>query len=350
MANSDIYRFPQHPKPQAAKNSTAAEQARQKIAELPDTYKAHATPSKEQLAHSFTPTSPAADNTKSQVVKKMTEAAEPVVTKAGNVISPHAAKIPRPGRWKPLLTGLVTFVALFMLFKSPIFLSQIGYLTQKPDTAVTQTAANTPSVGPDPVIIIPKINVNAPVVFANSNVEANIQHDLESGVVHYADTAQPGENGNSVIFGHSSNDWWEPGNYKFVFVLLDKLVVGDTFTVNYQSKQYTYQVIETKVVEPTDVSVLNQTADPEMTLITCTPPGTSWKRLIIRAKQISPAPGATQTASAQTPTSNGILPSNSPSFTDQLNQIWNQIKKAFGKGQDQQQQPQTQPTTIPAAK
>jgi LPXTG-site transpeptidase (sortase) family protein len=169
-------------------------------------------------------------------------------------------------------------------------------------------------------------------MFAKSNNEASIQKDLESGVVHYANTALPGEAGNSVIFGHSSNDWWEPGNYKFVFVLLDKLAVGDTFSVNYNSKQYIYKVSETKVVLPTDLSVLNSTTDPEMTLITCTPPGTSWKRLIVKAKQISPDPSVVNSKSSLSSSSDnqGTLPGNSPSLTDQLSKWWHSFTGLFG--------------------
>ena len=113
-------------------------------------------------------------------------------------------------------------------------------------------------------------------------------------------------------------------------VILDKLVVGDTFSLNYEQKKYVYQVTTVKVVEPTDLSVLAQTVEPTMTIITCTPPGTSWKRLIVQAKQISPVPGATTVAvaPAPAPTARASLPSNAPSFTDQLKAAWNSV---FGK-------------------
>ena len=101
------------------------------------------------------------------------------------------------------------------------------------------------------------------------------------------------------------------------------MVVGDTFSVNYQSKKYIYQVTETKVVEPTDVSVLAPTAEPSMTIITCTPPGTSWKRLIVVAKQISPDPKAAVAASTKANASSSALPGSAPTW-------WDQIKSFFG--------------------
>lgn len=214
--------------------------------------------------------------------------------------------------------------------KAPLFISQLGYFTNKPQNTSAPAAAQVVQVSPEPIISIPKINVSAPIVFAKSNVEANIQKDLESGVVHYANTALPGEPGNSVIFGHSSNDWWEPGNYKFVFVLLDKMVVGDTFTVNYNSKQYMYEVTETKVVEPTDLSVLNQGSTPEMTLITCTPPGTSWKRLIIKAKQVSPSPQIVTPSTESKDTGiEAALPGSEKSIVDRMAEWWRNATDGF---------------------
>jgi LPXTG-site transpeptidase (sortase) family protein len=140
-----------------------------------------------------------------------------------------------------------------------------------------------------PTVVVPKIGVTAPVVFSTSNQEAAIQDDLRKGVVHYFGTAKPGEIGNSFITGHSSNYWWEKGSYNYIFANLDKLAVGDQAKIYYNGNKYVYQVKEVKVVPPTDVSVLNQTSTPTMTLMTCTPPGTNWKRLIVSFDQIAPA-------------------------------------------------------------
>jgi LPXTG-site transpeptidase (sortase) family protein len=146
--------------------------------------------------------------------------------------------------------------------------------------------------------------------------------------VHYGNTALPGQSGNVAIFGHSSNDWWEPGNYKFVFVLLDKLAPGDTVTVNYNARAYTYQVTGSKIVEPTEVAVLNPTVQPTLTLITCSPPGTSLRRLVVTAKQVSPNPSQTTSTTSKASASSsgsgsGNLPSAAPGFLTQLRQAWN---------------------------
>ena len=138
-----------------------------------------------------------------------------------------------------------------MLFRSAPVPTQA--VTQNP---ITEQAESAELVGPNNEIIIPKIGVTAPLVFVNTTNEAEVLLALRSGVVHYYGTALPGENGNTAFFGHSSNDWWEPGNYKFVFVLLEKLTVGDTYEIHYNSRKYVYRVTQTKVVEPNDLSVL----------------------------------------------------------------------------------------------
>lgn len=345
MSQSEILHFNPPPMPSdSGNNPDGALSARQKIANLPDAYAADAMPSKEELAGMVRPVSPAAQelplSANFPAVSDFVLRSSPAGTKRSNPLR-------LPSRIKPLLTGLITFALLFAIFKSPILLSQLGYAAQKP--APTKVNPAVATVSPDPTISIPKINVSAPVIYAKNNAEAAIQTDLQSGVVHYAGTALPGEAGNNVIFGHSSNDWWEPGNFKFVFVLLDKLVVGDTLTMNYQSQQYLYQVTSTEVVEPTNVGVLAATADPTLTLITCTPPGTSWKRLVIHAKQISPSTGRKpQTAATTAPKAPaGTLPSNSP---DIFSKIGTFLKDIGGSLSGNHPLSPTAPTTIPAIK
>lgn len=233
-----------------------------------------------------------------------------------------------------LLIG--TVLIFLLIFNSQWFISQIMFFFNKPksqptvQTTPAQTAqapqeSQAEIVGPENVIIIPKINVSAPLVFPKTTNEADVLVALRDGVVHYYGTAMPGENGNAAFFGHSSNDWWEPGNYKFVFVILEQLAAGDTYEIHYNSRKYVYQVTETKVVAPNDLSVLNQTAEPTSTLITCTPPGTSWRRFVVSAKQISPQPKVAEAKKEvqQVQNSSQQLPSASPS-------IWEQIKTFFG--------------------
>jgi sortase A len=123
----------------------------------------------------------------------------------------------------------------------------------------------------------------------------------------------PGKNGNTAYFGHSSNNIFNQGKYKFAFVLLHTLVNGDTFYLTNNNKIYVYKVISHTIVKPNDVGVLGpvsgQTATA--TLITCDPPGTSINRLVVVGQQISPDPtGNTQAEPVSTTTT--TLPTQLP--------------------------------------
>lgn len=170
----------------------------------------------------------------------------------------------------------------------------------------------------NPEVIIPKINVEIPVNYSETSTDENtIENDLQSGVVHYPTTSLPGQTGNTAFFGHSSNNIFNKGKYKFAFVLLHTLQTGDTFYLSYGGKMYVYQVISRTIVDPSDVSVLNPVAGQTATatLITCDPPGTSLHRLIVVGKQISPDPSAnTQTSSTTTAAAPIALPGNGPTL------------------------------------
>ncbi len=135
---------------------------------------------------------------------------------------------------------------------------------------------------------IPKISTESPILWQINNNEAEIQDNLENGVVHINGTALPGQNGNIFITGHSSNYFWAKGSYKNIFALLNKLLTGDLIYIKYNKQVYVYNIIETKTVKPMDVSVMKSNNKPLLSLMTCTPVGTSINRLIVIAEQILP--------------------------------------------------------------
>ncbi len=114
--------------------------------------------------------------------------------------------------------------------------------------------------------------------------ENKIQESLREGVVHYPFTAPPEQYGNVFITGHSSYSPWDPGKYKEIFALLHKLEVGDQYFIYSKGKKYSYEVMEIFEIQPEDISVLDQPTDKKIsTLMTCTPVGTTLRRLIVRA-------------------------------------------------------------------
>lgn len=128
-------------------------------------------------------------------------------------------------------------------------------------------------------IAIPRLGIT------NANVSTN-DNDLSKHLVNFAGTAVPPEKGNAVVFGHSTLPWlFDPNNYKAIFATALNMQVGDVIYATVSGIRYTYKVQGITVVDPTDISILAQTTDDSyLTIVTCTPPGTIWKRLVIKAR------------------------------------------------------------------
>ncbi len=178
-------------------------------------------------------------------------------------------------------------------------------------------------VSSDPRLIIPKINVDVPVIYNTLPDYDSQMKAMENGVAYFGipgANSKPGQVGNTVLSGHSSNDVIDSGSYKFIFARLDRLGKGDTIYLNYESKRYTYTITKTEVVKPTEVSKLvYPTTKPVLTLITCTPIGTSLNRLLVTAEQVSPTPGqATPAPDTTANTEPASIPGNSPTFLQRL--------------------------------
>ncbi|HEY5550003.1 MAG TPA: class D sortase [Candidatus Saccharimonadales bacterium] len=233
----------------------------------------------------------------------------------------------------PPLVGLAVAISVFGFFNSQLISGKIAYYLYGRNANTSELDQRVASSSVDknapPRILINKINVKAPIVMDQTTVnQVAFQVALRRGVVHYPNTALPGQQGNVVIFGHSSGQWWAPGDYKFVFTLLDKLTLDNKIFIEYQGVRYIYRVYDITVVEPTNLSVLNQGSNNILTLITCTPVGTSSKRLIVKAQQIVPevSYATTATTAARLPAlAHGNLPSNSSSFWQDLRELLGRI-------------------------
>lgn len=240
----------------------------------------------------------------------------------------QAKKIRGSKHFMPIAASLVVvLVFLFLQYNRVLFAAVNAYVSPgsiDPQNIVIDPSGGT-SVSQDPRLVIPKINVDVPVLY---DVGADYDSQMEAmakGVAHFSipgANSHPGEIGNTVISGHSSNDLFDGGEYKFIFAQLDKLNTSDTIYANYKGTRYTYVVTKKEVVMPTEVSKLVYTTNkPVMTLITCTPLGTSQKRLLVTAEQISPDPAAAAAApagSGQASESTSIPGSNSPTVLERL--------------------------------
>lgn len=241
----------------------------------------------------------------------------------------QASKIRGSKHFIPVVAALSVVLIFVFLQYNRVFLATVNAYVSPgsldPQNIVIDPSAGT-SVGPDSKLIIPKINVDVPALYDVGSDHASQMKAMESGVAHFAipgANSHPGEIGNTVLSGHSSNDLFDGGDYKFIFAQLEKLQKGDTIYANYGGKRYTYVVTKTEVVKPSNVQALIYPTDkPILTLITCTPLGTAQDRLLITAEQISPDPAAAATAPVGSGTitnaDSNAIPGSSPTLLERL--------------------------------
>lgn len=122
------------------------------------------------------------------------------------------------------------------------------------------------------IMKIPKIDLKVAVA------EGIDDETLKYAVGHFDGTAMPGEKGNFSVAGHRSY------TYSEYFNRLDELNIGDDIIVKTKNGEFTYKVYEKKVVEPTEISVLDKTKDATVTLVTCTPVRIATHRLIVKGR------------------------------------------------------------------
>lgn len=242
-------------------------------------------------------------------------------------VQQRATIIRKSRHFIPIIAALsVVLIFLFLQYNRVLIATVNAYVS--PGAIDPQNIVIEPTgeavVSAEPRLIIPKINVDVPALYDVGYDHASQMAAMEKGVAHFAipgANSHPGEIGNTVLSGHSSNDLFDRGDYKFIFAQLDKLSVGDTIYANYQSKRYTYVITKKEVVKPTEVNkLIYPTTKPVLTLITCTPLGTALNRLLVTAEQVSPDPGAAAAApeGSGASTSDAAIPGDSPTLIERL--------------------------------
>lgn len=143
---------------------------------------------------------------------------------------------------------------------------------------------------PEVTIKIKKVGVNAPVIFAASFLEKDLQANLQDGVVLYPKTGTPGQIGNVVVTGHSSNYAWAKGDYNYVFEKINDLKEGDEIILesrqaNGAKFEYKYYVTTKEVMDPNDSRIFEDSGDQKvLTIATCWPLGTNFRRMVLKAE------------------------------------------------------------------
>jgi LPXTG-site transpeptidase (sortase) family protein len=168
------------------------------------------------------------------------------------------------------------------------FSSKPGPILPSPGTVISvspelQNAVKTVSFAEaETYILIPKIKVNAPVVFPNTFDNVALLKSLEKGVIKYKDSTEFGAKGTTILLGHSSAYPWYRGKYGSVFALLEKLENGDQFAITKKSGQVFYYVVNRKqVIVPKDFKVELQDNQSHLVLISCWPVRSNKMRMTV---------------------------------------------------------------------
>lgn len=178
-----------------------------------------------------------------------------------------------------LLSIIVAFLALYIILVP--LLPNISWWTTHHTPFKSRSNISLPLAVNDKKDSRPKVNtlVIPALNFENQIYDGPTLYELRFGLWHLPSIGDPAKGGNTVIAGHRFT-YSGPA----IFYHLDKIKVGDKMTIYWNSERYDYEVTASLVVPPNDVAVQNNTKQPMLTLITCTPLWTAANRLIIQAK------------------------------------------------------------------
>jgi len=146
-----------------------------------------------------------------------------------------------------------------------------------PETTPASTAPNLPPPAegtPVGRISIPSIGLSNFFFVQGVSVA-----QLKRGAGHYPETPLPGQKGNAAIAGHRTT-------YGAPFHNIDKVRKGDVVTVETIQGRFRYEVMEQKIVRPSDVEVLDDKGDNRLTLTACHPKFSARERIIVFARLV----------------------------------------------------------------
>ena len=151
------------------------------------------------------------------------------------------------------------------------------------------------TVPPVDRIIIPSLGLDVPIV-TNENMvvtdfaKADFDEQLEEWIVKYPTTPAPGQEGNTLLFGHTSYVVRKDNPYGTIFKDLPKLKDSTLIQILRQGNLYEYKVIDLFIVSPKQVNAQYMTyqnaGGSYITLMWCYPLGTDNKRIMVVAKLI----------------------------------------------------------------
>lgn len=183
-----------------------------------------------------------------------------------------------------ILTIVVALLALYII--TAPYLPQFTWWL-KHDSPVKAVVAQkeSPAASPPDEQVVQGDKLFIPGLDMEETIRGGGIGALSKGVWKLPHTSTPDKGGNTVLVGHRFT-------YKVqsVFYHLDKVKIDDPITLHWQGKVYEYKVSEIKVVPASEISVEDNTKEPQLTIYTCTPLWSVKNRLVLIAKPLEAAP------------------------------------------------------------
>ena len=172
--------------------------------------------------------------------------------------------------------------AILSVLPTPVQAAETSATSFKPSSWFPAAKPFTQEINSDLktyTISIPKLKIDSTTVEIGGD-------NLKKSLVAWPTSATPGDYGVNIIFGHSElPQFASPDSFSGIFTHIMDLADGDTVYVDYDGVRYKYLVYDRQVVDPDNLSVLEQRFDDRyLSLITCVPPGTIWKRGVVKAR------------------------------------------------------------------
>ena len=188
-----------------------------------------------------------------------------------------------PKRWKGRLISVTAIMLLIgglytlVIAISPFISSQ----TINPkNNSTTQLISKTENKITENRLYIPKIDINLPYAAGGPEV-------MEHGAWwRKPENGNPKDGGNFVLSAHRFIMGMTPQQTlrKSPFYNIDKLTVGDEIVIDYNGARYIYAISEKRSVKPEAIEIEQRTAQPQLTLYSCTLGGANDGRDVLIAK------------------------------------------------------------------
>jgi LPXTG-site transpeptidase (sortase) family protein len=145
-------------------------------------------------------------------------------------------------------------------------------------------------------VVVPSLNIDVPLVDSLYKNDVDFSQgdfavELKSGVVKYPTTPDPGQEGNTLIFGHTSQEFWEKNPYGTIFSSMPKLQAGDIIQLIWQGNLYEYKVVDKVIRTPKEVNTEYMKRQNQgkqfVTLMGCYPLGRTDKRMMVIAERVN---------------------------------------------------------------